>query len=166
LASGGGTYDKQIHFWNSTTGERVNTLNAGSQVTSIVWSREYKEFMSSHGYPNNNLSVYSYPSMSRVVDIPSAHDSRVLHSAVSPDGQTVATVANDENLKFWKLFEKQPKDGKGGSGSGGKRAKLSLPGSSGSSTGFLENDDDCGGDGGSGGGFLNGKSISSMTRIR
>ncbi|KAF9904575.1 ubiquitin-protein transferase activating protein [Linnemannia zychae] len=168
LASGGGTYDKQIHFWNSTTGARVNTLNAGSQVTSIIWSKEYKEFMSSHGFPNNNLSVYSYPSMSKVVDIPAAHDSRVLHSAVSPDGQTVATVANDENLKFWKLFEKQPKDGKGGSGSSGKRTKLSLPGSSGSSTGggLLEDDDGCGGDGGSGGGFLNGKSISSMTRIR
>ncbi|KAG0381178.1 ubiquitin-protein transferase activating protein [Mortierella sp. AD032] len=167
LASGGGTYDKQIHFWNSTTGARVNTLNAGSQVTSIIWSKEYKEFMSSHGYPNNNLSVYSYPSMNKVVDIPAAHDSRVLHSAVSPDGQTVATVANDENLKFWKLFEKQPKDGKGGSGSGGKRAKLSLSGSSGSGGGgLLDNDDDCGGDSGSGGGFLNGKSISSMTRIR
>ncbi|KAK3839386.1 MAG: WD40-repeat-containing domain protein [Linnemannia elongata] len=163
LASGGGTYDKQIHFWNSTTGARVNTLNAGSQVTSIIWAKEYKEFMSSHGYPNNNLSVYSYPSMSKVVDIPAAHDSRVLHSAVSPDGQTVATVANDENLKFWKLFEKQLKDGKGSS----KRAKLSLSGSAGSgSSGLLEDDGDCGGDGGTGGGFLNGKSISSMTRIR
>ncbi|KAG9063613.1 ubiquitin-protein transferase activating protein [Linnemannia hyalina] len=163
LASGGGTYDKQIHFWNSTSGARVNTLNAGSQVTSIIWAKEYKEFMSSHGYPNNNLSVYSYPSMSKVVDIPAAHDSRVLHSAVSPDGQTVATVANDENLKFWKLFEKQPKDGKGSS----KRAKLSLSGSAGSgSGGLLEDDGDCGGDGGTGGGFLHGKSISSLTRIR
>ncbi|KAF9297031.1 ubiquitin-protein transferase activating protein [Linnemannia elongata] len=163
LASGGGTYDKQIHFWNSTTGARVNTLNAGSQVTSIIWAKEYKEFMSSHGYPNNNLSVYSYPSMSKVVDIPAAHDSRVLHSAVSPDGQTVATVANDENLKFWKLFEKQPKDGKGSS----KRTKLLSSGSAGSSSGgLLEDDGDCGGDGGTGGGFLSGKSISSMTRIR
>ncbi|KAG0288754.1 ubiquitin-protein transferase activating protein [Linnemannia gamsii] len=165
LASGGGTYDKQIHFWNSTTGARVNTLNAGSQVTSIIWSKEYKEFMSSHGYPNNNLSVYSYPSMGKVVDIPAAHDSRVLHSAVSPDGQTVATVASDENLKFWKLFEKQPKDGKGN----GKRAKLSLSGSAGAGSsggGLLEDDGEGGGDGGTGGGFLNGKSISSMTRIR
>ncbi|KAF9920466.1 ubiquitin-protein transferase activating protein [Linnemannia zychae] len=162
LASGGGTYDKQIHFWNSTTGARVNTLNAGSQVTSIIWSKEYKEFMSSHGYPNNNLSVYSYPSMNRVVDIPAAHDSRVLHSVVSPDGQTVATVANDENLKFWKLFEKQAKDGKGL-----RRTKSShsISGSIGGS-GFLEEDDDYRGDGGNGGGFLNGKSISSMTRIR
>ncbi|KAF9082620.1 ubiquitin-protein transferase activating protein [Mortierella sp. GBA35] len=161
LASGGGTYDKQIHFWNSTTGARVNTLNAGSQVTSIIWSKEYKEFMSSHGYPNNNLSVYSYPSMGKVVDIHAAHDARVLHSAVSPDGQTVATVANDENLKFWKLFEKA-RDGKGS-----KRAKTggSLT-SGGSGGGLLDDGDDYERDGGSGSGFINGKLISSMTRIR
>ena len=38
------------------------------------------------------------------VDIP-AHESRVLHSTLSPDGQVLATAASDENLKFWRVFE-------------------------------------------------------------
>lgn len=104
LATGGGSYDKHIHFWNSTTGARVNSIDTGSQVTSIKWSTHYKELVSSHGFPNNNLSIWSYPSLSKVVDIV-AHDSRVLHSTLSPDGQTLATCASDENLKFWKIFE-------------------------------------------------------------
>ncbi|KAF9112624.1 ubiquitin-protein transferase activating protein [Mortierella sp. AM989] len=162
LASGGGTYDKQIHFWNTTTGARVNTLNTGSQVTSIVWSAEYKEFMSSHGYPDNNISVYGYPSMNKITDIP-AHDSRILHTALSPDGQTVATVASDENLKFWKLFEKKPsskKDSRTGKGSMSRSGSFCRLG---------DEEDDDRGPGGSGGGqgtTFNGKTLSSMTRIR
>ncbi|KAF8980659.1 ubiquitin-protein transferase activating protein [Entomortierella lignicola] len=170
LASGGGTYDKQIHFWNTTTGARVNTLNTGSQVTSIIWSTEYKEFMSSHGYPDNNISIYGYPSMNKIIDIP-AHESRILHTALSPDGQTVATVASDENLKFWKLFEKKAtskKESRTGKGT------LSRSGSS-CRLGDDEDDDDNGrrngGPGGSGGPanqgtMVKGRSLSSMTRIR
>ncbi|ANB15163.1 ubiquitin-protein transferase activating protein CDC20 [Sugiyamaella lignohabitans] len=104
LASGGGSQDKHIHFWNSTTGARVNSIDTGSQVTSLRWSSLYKEIVSSHGFPNNYLSIWSYPTLTKNVDI-QAHDSRVLHTALSPDGQTLATCASDENLKFWKIFE-------------------------------------------------------------
>lgn len=111
LASGGGSYDKHIHFWNTTTGARLNSLNTGSQVTSIIWSKEYKEFASCHGYPDNNISVWTYPTLGKVIDIP-AHETRVLHATLSPDGQMVATGASDENLKFFRLFEKQSTKGK------------------------------------------------------
>lgn len=108
LATGGGTYDKYIHFWNTTTGARVNSIDTGSQVTSIKWSQHYKELVSTHGFPNNNLSIWSYPSCTKIVDVV-AHDSRVLHATLSPDGQTLATCASDENLKFWKIFESSKK---------------------------------------------------------
>lgn len=39
LATGGGNDDGCIHFWNSTTGARVNSINTGSQVTSLKWSK-------------------------------------------------------------------------------------------------------------------------------
>lgn len=104
LSSGGGSQDKYIHFWNSTTGARVNSLDTGSQVTSIRWSTAYKELVSTHGFPENHITIWNYPSMTKQVEIV-GHDSRVLHSALSPDGQTLATCASDENLKFWKLFE-------------------------------------------------------------
>ncbi|KAG0083766.1 ubiquitin-protein transferase activating protein [Podila epicladia] len=163
LASGGGTADKQIHFWNTTTGARVNSLNTGSQVTSIVWSKDYKEFMSSHGYPDNNISVYGYPSLNKIVDIP-AHESRVLHTALSPDGQSVATVASDENLKFWKLFEPRTKNAKGGK----LTRTLSRSGSFSAGTSKGLGMDDYDDENAPGGGPVGstGRTIASMTRIR
>ncbi|KAF9586232.1 ubiquitin-protein transferase activating protein [Lunasporangiospora selenospora] len=167
LASGGGTYDKQIHFWNSTTGARLNTVNTVSQVTSIIWSKDYREFVTSHGYPDNNLSVYGYPSLSKVIDIP-AHDSRVLHTSLSPDGQTVATLASDQNLKFWKLFEAKSKKDQKGSGTGSKTltrtGSYSGPGSSSRWRNDRDENDPFGG--ADGGTTIRGRTISSMTRIR
>jgi cell division cycle 20, cofactor of APC complex len=104
LATGGGSSDKAIHFWNGTTGARLNSIDSGSQVTSLKWSTAYKEIVSCHGYPDNHISVWHYPSLVKQVDIP-AHESRVLHSTLSPDGQVLATAASDENLKFWRVFE-------------------------------------------------------------
>ncbi|KAJ3202685.1 ribosomal protein S14, S11 [Dinochytrium kinnereticum] len=106
LATGGGSHDKMVHFWNTTTAAKLSSIDTGSQVTSIIWSRDYKELLTTHGFPDNQLTLWSYPSLNRVIDIP-GHDSRVLYSAMSPDGQTVVTGASDENLKFWKVFEKK-----------------------------------------------------------
>ena len=106
LASGGGSFDRQIHFWNTTTGARVNSVDAGSQVTALRWSTSYREIVSCHGAPDNQLTVWSYPTLVKNVEIP-AHETRVLHAALSPDGQMLATAAADESLKFWKLFEKK-----------------------------------------------------------
>ncbi|KAL7919667.1 WD40-repeat-containing domain protein [Trichoderma austrokoningii] len=123
LATGGGSYDRHIHFWNSTTGARVNSIDTGSQVTSLRWSTHYREIVSSSGFPDNSLSIWSYPTMVRNVEIP-AHDSRVLHSCLSPDGQMLATAAADESLKFWKIFEKKAGSsaGAGGAGASAKAA--------------------------------------------
>ncbi|KAL2015707.1 hypothetical protein VTK56DRAFT_5008 [Thermocarpiscus australiensis] len=125
LATGGGSYDRHIHFWNTTSGARVNSIDTGSQVTSLRWSTHYREIVSSSGFPDNSLSIWSYPTLVRNVEIP-AHESRVLHSCLSPDGQMLATAAADESLKFWKVFEKKPGAGAGvgGAGSSGK-AELS-----------------------------------------
>lgn len=106
LATGGGSYDRHVHFWNTTTGARVNSIDTGSQVTSLRWSQSYKEIVSTSGFPDNSISVWSYPTLVRNIEIP-AHETRVLHSCLSPDGQMLATAAADESLKFWKIFEKK-----------------------------------------------------------
>ncbi|KAJ3225551.1 ubiquitin-protein transferase activating protein [Clydaea vesicula] len=108
LATGGGREDQKINFWNTTNGSKLNTINAGSQVTTLIWSRQYKELFSSHGHPNNRLMIWGYPSLTLISEM-NGHDDRVLHSALSPDGQTIVTGAADENLKFWKSFESKKK---------------------------------------------------------
>lgn len=107
LATGGGSLDRQIHLWNTTTGARMNSIDTGSQVTALRWNPHGRELASCHGYPTNYLSVWSYPSLSRVADV-EAHDTRILHAALSPDGEMLATCATDENLKFWRLFSAPP----------------------------------------------------------
>lgn len=42
--------------------------------------------------------MWSYPGLEKVWEV-AAHDTRVLGSALSPDGGTVGTAASDENLK-------------------------------------------------------------------
>lgn len=91
LATGGGSYDRHIHFWNTTSGARVNSIDTGSQVTSLRWSPHHREIVSSSGFPDNSLTIWNYPTLVRNIDIP-AHESRVLHSCLSPDGQMLATA--------------------------------------------------------------------------
>ncbi|KAI0405779.1 WD40 repeat-like protein [Xylaria palmicola] len=124
LATGGGSYDRHIHFWNTTSGARVNSIDTGSQVTSLRWSTSYREIVSSSGFPDNSLSIWSYPTLVRNVEIP-AHDSRVLHSCLSPDGQMLATAAADESLKFWKIFEKKA-GASAGAGMGASSGKAEM----------------------------------------
>ena len=50
------------------------------------------------------MTVWKYPSLAKVGEL-TGHTARVLHLALSPDGQTVASAAADETLRFWKLFE-------------------------------------------------------------
>src|SRR5690606_10553461 len=39
LASGGGTADRSIKFWNTSTGSCINSIDTKSQVCSIIWSK-------------------------------------------------------------------------------------------------------------------------------
>ncbi|RHZ60494.1 hypothetical protein CDV55_104950 [Aspergillus turcosus] len=125
LATGGGSYDRHIHFWNTTTGARTNSIDTGSQVTSLRWSNHYREIVSSSGFPDNSLSIWSYPTLVRNVEIP-AHETRVLHSCLSPDGQLLATAAADESLKFWKIFERKPGTSASASREGGVGSKAEM----------------------------------------
>jgi len=74
------------------------------QVCAILWSPHYRELVSGHGYSQNQLTIWKYPSMTRIADL-TGHTARILALAMSPDGSTVASAAADESLRFWKCFE-------------------------------------------------------------
>jgi cell division cycle 20, cofactor of APC complex len=103
LASGGGTADRTIKFWNTQTGALLNSIDTGSQVCSLQWNPFEKEILSTHGFARNQLTLWKYPSMVKIKEL-EGHTSRVLHSACSPDGGTVVTAASDETLRFWDVF--------------------------------------------------------------
>eukprot|EP01018_Ginkgo_biloba_P031840 Gb_30041 [translate_table: standard] len=103
LASGGGSADRCIKFWNTHTGACLNTIDTNSQVCALMWNKHERELLSSHGFSQNQLTLWKYPSMGRIAEL-TGHTSRVLHLAQSPDGYTVASAAGDETLRFWQVF--------------------------------------------------------------
>ncbi|KAL0262581.1 substrate-specific activator of APC-dependent proteolysis [Diplodia seriata] len=139
LASGGGTADRTIKFWNTqisphgassaaiaasayqhsnpasptnttTPANLISSLDTGSQVCNLAWSRNSNEIVSTHGYSQNQIIVWKYPSMQQVVSL-TGHTYRVLYLAMSPDGQVIVTGAGDETLRFWNAFKKKERAG-------------------------------------------------------
>ena len=110
LASGGGTADRCIRFWNTTTNTPLQCVDTGSQVCNLAWSKNVNEIVSTHGYSQNQIVVWRYPTMSKLATL-TGHTLRVLYLAVSPDGQTIVTGAGDETLRFWNVFPGQRSQG-------------------------------------------------------
>ncbi|TEA37067.1 hypothetical protein DBR06_SOUSAS210228, partial [Sousa chinensis] len=81
LATGGGTSDRHIRIWNVCSGACL------SAVCSILWSPHYKELISGHGFAQNQLVIWKYPTMAKVAEL------------------KVASAAADETLRLWRCFE-------------------------------------------------------------
>lgn len=103
LASGGGTADRCIRFYNMLTHQPLNYVDTGSQVCNLSWSKNVNEIVSTHGYSQNQVIVWRYPTMAKVTTL-TGHTLRVLYLAISPDGETIVTGAGDETLRFWSVF--------------------------------------------------------------
>ena len=108
LATAGGTVDRTIRVWNTSTMAQILTTDTGSQVSSIAWSAEYRELVTGHGFSHNQLTIWKYPrnmseTLLKVSDL-TGHTSRVLLLTTSPDNTTVASVAADETIRLWKIW--------------------------------------------------------------
>ncbi|XP_065031753.1 cell division cycle 20.2, cofactor of APC complex-like [Musa acuminata AAA Group] len=98
LASGGGCNNNCVKFWNTVNGACLNSIDVGSEVCALLWDKNKSELLTSHGSPNNQLTLWNYPSMTRVVEV-SGHSSWVLSLAGSPLGGVVASAAADETIR-------------------------------------------------------------------
>jgi len=66
LASGGGVADRCIHLWNTTNDVTVKTVETGSQVCNLIWSKNVNEIVSTHGYSLFEVAVWKASSMTRI----------------------------------------------------------------------------------------------------
>jgi cell division cycle 20, cofactor of APC complex len=82
--------------------------------------------VTSHGFSQNQLTVWKYPTLARMAEL-KGHTSRVLHMALSPDGQTVVSGAADETLRFWKVFAKSDAGKTSRGARAGKAGGLTSP---------------------------------------
>eukprot|EP00299_Pterocystis_sp_00344_P019811 c9798_g1_i2.p1 GENE.c9798_g1_i2~~c9798_g1_i2.p1 ORF type:complete len:509 (+),score=118.59 c9798_g1_i2:46-1527(+) len=109
LVSGGGTADRTLRFWNINHATSFKSIDSGSQVCNLGWSQNVNEIVSTHGYSQNQIVLWRYPSMARIATL-TGHTTRVLFLAISPDGQNIVTGAGDENLRFWHVWPAKKAD--------------------------------------------------------
>jgi len=103
LASGGGTADRTIRFWNTNSFEQISKIDTGSQVCNLVFSKTSNELVSTHGYSLNQINIWKLPNMEKIATL-NGHSFRVLYLGLSPDGTSIVTGAGDKKLKFWNVF--------------------------------------------------------------
>eukprot|EP00850_Spirogloea_muscicola_P015761 SM000123S25873 [mRNA] locus=s123:343886:346711:- [translate_table: standard] len=103
VATGGGTADRCIKFWNTHSGTCLDSIDTDAQVCGLLWDKHRKELLSAHGFSKNQLCLWKYPSMVRIAEL-TGHTNRVLHITQDPSSGRVATAAADETLRVWNVF--------------------------------------------------------------
>ena len=55
--------------FTQVNGTCLQQKDTNSQVCSLIWSPRSRELVSSHGFVNNQLCLWSYPDMTRVAEL-------------------------------------------------------------------------------------------------
>lgn len=115
LATGAGTGDRRLRFWNMATRTCMRQLQTSAQISAVIWVPNSEnvlsdgslsgEIVTCHGFASNELAIWHIPSLTKAYS-KIAHTSRILHSAMSPNGHYVATTAANGSLKFWSIDSK------------------------------------------------------------
>jgi len=102
-----GSYDHSLHLWRVRNGELIATL---TQVGSLSFSPNGWYLVSSCGGGDcaaNPEHIWSIPDGNEIVTY-RGHDNTVFATAVSPDGQMVATGGGDNHENhLWSLRDGQ-----------------------------------------------------------
>ena len=104
LASGGGTQDRCLKFWNTNLLKQEESIDTKSQVCNLVFSRNSHELVTTHGYSDNLIIVWKYPFL-EATSVLKGHRERVVFLSISPDSRYIVTGAGDETVRFWEVFD-------------------------------------------------------------
>ena len=102
LASGGGTQDRSIKFWNISTLNLIESIDTNSQVCNIKFDNYSNNIITTHGFSDNLTVIWDYPELD-IVETLKGHRERVIYLAYSPDGKNIATGAGDETIRLWNI---------------------------------------------------------------
>lgn len=155
VATGGGSNDRCIHFFHTTSGAPLATISVSAQVTSLIWSTTRREIVATFGYTQPEhlarIAVFSWPDCRQVATIPWAGEHRAL-CAIPYPGSTedagsitngsrarinsctemegcIIVASSDKNIKFHEVWAADEKAAVGGVGMlGGSDILESLEG--------------------------------------
>ncbi|KAI1174259.1 WD40 repeat-like protein [Nemania sp. FL0916] len=126
IATGGGSNDKCIHFYHTTSGAALATISVAAQVTSLIWSRTRREIAATFGYAQPDhpyrIAVFSWPDCRQVAAVPWEGEHRALYAVAYPGGPSdtyrtkarlksrtaeegcVVVASSDESVKFHEVW--------------------------------------------------------------
>jgi len=124
MAAGGGSNDRQMHFFHTISGASLATIDCGAQVTSLVWSQTRREIAATFGFAQPEhpirVAVYSWPDCQQVAAIPWNPDLRALYAIPYPgsprksadgnwttrtdDEGCIVVAASDGSIKFHEIW--------------------------------------------------------------
>nr|XP_056705019.1 cell division cycle protein 20 homolog B [Euleptes europaea] len=107
IATGGGIKDRTLHIWNISSMKSLERADTRSQICSLLWLPNTKELITGEGYPWNKMSVWRYPMLSNSAEL-CDHKGRVLHMALSPEGNRIFSAGADETAYVWKYRRMKP----------------------------------------------------------
>ncbi|KAG0646287.1 putative WD repeat-containing [Hyphodiscus hymeniophilus] len=140
VATGGGSNDKCIHFFHTTSGASLATISVAAQVTSLIWSRTRREICATFGYASPDhpyrIAVFSWPECKQVAAIPWDGEHRALYAISYPGGPNeshtsreggrglsrtaqegcIVVASSDESVKFHEVWTANQKATSGGEG--------------------------------------------------
>ena len=109
LATGGGSKDRKIRFWHTSSGTLLSEYYTDGQITSLIWSRFRKEIVATFGFggtsKSNLLCVYTYPQMQPILEVNAACNLRILSATLLPDYCSVCVATNDSTIRIYQLWE-------------------------------------------------------------
>ena len=126
IATGGGSNDKCIHFYHTTSGAALATISVAAQVTSLIWSKTRREIAATFGYAQPDhpyrIAVFSWPDCRQVAAVPWEGEHRALYAVAYPGGPSdtyrtkerlksrtaeegcVVVASSDESVKFHEVW--------------------------------------------------------------
>ncbi|GAO15018.1 hypothetical protein UVI_02027570 [Ustilaginoidea virens] len=123
VATGGGSNDKQIHFFHTSSGSSLATISVAAQVTSLIWSSSKREIAATFGYAHPEhpyrIAVFSWPDCSRIAVIPWETELRALHAVPysrvfkkqrnsdrrsTVVNECIVVASSDEKVKFFEVW--------------------------------------------------------------
>ncbi|KAL7820539.1 WD40 repeat-like protein [Trichoderma aethiopicum] len=135
VATGGGSNDKCIHFYHTSSGAALATIAVSAQVTALIWSSTRREIAATFGYTEPEhpyrIAIFSWPECKQVAAIPWEGELRALYAIPFPRGpaKTKATnvdqksregcivvASSDRSVKFHEIWCNEGKILGGGRG--------------------------------------------------
>ncbi|RYP22839.1 hypothetical protein DL765_001435 [Monosporascus sp. GIB2] len=126
IATGGGSNDRCIHFFHTSSGAALATIAVAAQVTSLIWSTTRRELAATFGYAQPDhpyrIAVFSWPDCRQVAAVPWEGEHRALYAIPYPAGPSdtyrtrerrrsrtaaegcIVVASSDESVKFHEVW--------------------------------------------------------------